>query len=270
MMERTIFKNKAKKLEDVPVYYYVGGNPNGECIVFLHAAFADATSFDSQQNYFSKDYRIITLDLLGHGQSQHGSKNAGIDKTSVYLEKILDAEKCEKAHVAGVSIGAVLAQDFANKHPERVRSLCCVGAYDINHYDKSIQSTQGKAQLMFMLRALVSIKWFSKANCKISAVTSEAREAFYRMNLRFKKRSFRYLAGLSNLINKQQTLKRSYPLMILYGEYDNPIVHTAAMTWHENEPSSSLAVIKDAGHLVNMDRPQEFNELYQAFIKSAH
>lgn len=255
-----------KHLTGTPVYYWISGAETAESILFVHAAFADHTSFDDQADYFSKHYRVIALDLIGHGKSTVTQKGDGIEKTSDYIRQLLDAEEIGKAHLVGVSIGAVLIQDFANKFPDRVASLCCIGGYDINRFPASIQKENGGAQLRMMLKALFSIEWFARSNKMISAATPEAQERFYRMNLRFKRSSFRYLAGLSGLINRHEPAPRHYPLMIGYGEKDIPLAIRAANMWHASEPESKLVVFENAGHLANMDVPDKFNEITHAFL----
>ncbi|MGL4335880.1 MAG: alpha/beta fold hydrolase [Turicibacter sp.] len=256
-----------KRLENTPIHYYMTGNKSGECMIFVHAAFANHTSFNSQLEFFSKRYQIITLDLIGHGQSIHSKKGDGIDKTAEYIHQIMKVENLNKIHLIGVSIGAVLIQDFANEYPESVASLCCIGGYDINNFDASIQKENSKAQIKMMLKAIISIKWFSAENKKISAFTEEAQEAFYQMNIQFKRSSFRYLTTLSKLVNQQETKKRLYPLLIVCGEKDNKMAIKAANLWHKSEPDSQLKIFEGAGHLVNMDIPNEFNDFLYNQLK---
>lgn len=255
-----------KRLQGSPIYYYITNNNVADSILFIHAAFADHTSFDKQVAYFFPRYKTITLDLIGHGKSVQAKKGDDITKTAEYISRIIELEGIQQVHLVGVSIGAVLIQDFANKYPEKVASLCCIGAYDINNFDPSIQKENSGKQVGMMLKALVSVKWFAKSNKAISAATSDAQEAFYQMNIKFKKRSFIYLANLSKLLNKCKTKKREYPLLIGYGEKDSPLEAKAAEIWNKSEPESKLLVFKNSGHLVNMDVPEEFNVALDKFI----
>lgn len=252
-----------------PMCYYISDNKHEQAVVFVHAAFADHTQFDAQIDSFSKYFTTITVDLIGHGLSMKTQKGDAIDKTSEYLKDILTEEKIEKTHLVGVSIGAVLVQDFANKYPDMVLSLACFGGYDINNFDPAMQKGNSKAQGLMMLKALFSIKWFAKSNKLISAYTPEAQEAFYQMNIRFSKKSFMYLAGLNRLVNKRQTGLRGYPLMIGCGNKDIPMELTAVKMWYKEEPDSELVIFKDAGHLVNMDVPDKFNETVLEFMLHA-
>ena len=255
-----------KHLSGTPIHYWIKEKKSAESILFVHAAFADHTSFDEQIEFFAKDYQVITLDLIGHGKSIKTQKGDNISKTADYICKLLEIEAISKIHLVGISIGAVLIQDFANKFPDKVASLCCIGGYDINNFDPALQKENSGEQVKMMLKAIISIKWFAKSNKLISAFTTEAQEKFYQMNTRFKKRSFMYLAELSELVNKSKTTYRNYPVMIGYGKYDIPMVIKVANIWHESEPESKMVVFENAGHLVNMDTPQEFNQSLIRFL----
>ncbi|WP_322181765.1 alpha/beta fold hydrolase [Neglectibacter caecimuris] len=252
-------------VENSPMVFYQSGNEHGEPVLFLHAAFADHTMFRAQVKYFEKDYQVLTADLLGHGKSVKARKGDGIAKTADWIAEAMDAAGIEKIHLAGVSLGAVLAQDFANRYPGRVRSLACFGGYDINHFDPELQKENGAAQMGMMLKAVFSIKWFAKANRKISAVTPRAQREFYEMNLRFPKSSFRYLASLGSLVNRQQTEPREYPLLIGCGELDIPMEQKAVEQWKQREPDCETVLFSGAGHLVNLDAPQAFQESLERF-----
>lgn len=257
---------KQRTLIGTPVHYWIVNTDTTESILFIHAAFADHTSFDEQVNYFLKDYQVITLDLIGHGKSTVAKKDDGIDKTSDYIRQLLDVEGIDKVHLVGISIGAVLIQDFANKFPDRIASLCCIGGYDVNNFDPSMQKENSGEQMKMMLKALFSVKWFAQSNKLISAVTPEAQEKFYQMNIRFKKSSFRYLAGLSRLVNRHKPMPRNYPIMIGCGDKDIPMAIKVANVWHDSEPASKLVIFENAGHLVNMDVPDKFNDILHQFL----
>lgn len=266
-MEEIRVKTTEKAAEDTPIVYYVSGEDNSECIVFLHAAFADHTQFNPQVNALSEKYRVIVPDLIGHGKSQHIQKGDNIDQMADYIKVILDSENVRKAHLAGVSLGAVVVQDFANKYPERLKSIACFGGYDINHFDRKEQKENSKGQAGMMFKAIFSIKWFAEANKKISAYTEQAQQDFYEMNIRFPKKSFMFLGGLNKLVNKRKTPPRTYGLLIGCGEHDIAAAQPIAKRWHESEPESKLKIFEGAGHLVNMDVPEVFNEVMTQFIE---
>ncbi len=260
---------KQFRLDSSPIVYYVGGNNHKEWILFLHAAFVSHKMFQSQFAYFESRYNILAVDIIGHGKSTETKKGDSIEKMSAWISDILKAEKVDQVHIAGVSLGAVLAQDFANKYPKSVKSLACFGGYDINHFDVTMQKENSASQMLMMFKALFSIKWFAKANKKISAYTQEAQNEFYDMNIQFPKKSFRYLASLGCMVNVHQTKPRMYPLLIGCGEFDIPMERRAVEMWKSAEPQAEVVIFEKAGHCVNMDVPQRFCKVMEEFWENA-
>lgn len=252
-----------KIINGTPVHYFINRAESKTAILFLHPAFGNHTCFDVQTDYF-KNYTVITMDLIGHGKSIGKGK---LEDTAEYINLIMQKEKISKINLVGVSLGAVLVQAFANKYPEKTSSLMCIGGYDINNFPKELRDGNSKEQMKMMLRAFVSIKAFAEENKKISAYTKSAQEKFYKMNLEFKKSSFKYLASIGKMVNKQQTPERNYPLLIGVGEYDNDMAKKAAQMWHSSEPDSRYTEFKGAGHIVNMDAPEQFNKELEKILR---
>lgn len=253
------------KSDHSPITYYISGNGHNEWCLFLHAAFVDHRMFKSQIAYFQDKYNVLAIDIIGHGQSTDTKKGDSIDKMSAWIYDILKTEKIQKIHIAGVSLGAVLAQDFANRYPDAVNSLACFGGYDINHFDPKLQKENSASQILMMLKAFVSVKWFAEANKKISAYTPQAQNEFYEMNVQFPKKSFMYLASLNSMVNVFQPGPRTYPLLIGCGKFDIPAELTAVKMWKRSEPQCKVVIFENAGHCVNMDAPQKFNEVIEEF-----
>lgn len=256
---------KQYQLEESPIVYYISENDKAEWILFLHAAFVNHNMFQAQIDYFQDKYNILTLDLIGHGKSVKVRKSDRIDQMSLWISRILKTEKIEKVHIVGISLGAVIAQDFANRYPEAVQSLACFGGYDINNFDIRMQKENSRSQLLMMLKAICSIRWFAESNKKISAYTPQAQQDFYEMNIQFPKKSFRYFASLKSMINVRQAKPRSYPLLIGCGKYDIPMERSAVEMWKKKEPECGVIIFEGAGHCVNMDTPNEFNAAMEEF-----
>ena len=225
--------------------------------------------FKTQFEYFQNKYNILAIDIIGHGQSTDIRKGDVMDKMSKWIFDILKAENIKKIHIVGVSLGAVLAQDFANHYPNSVSSLACFGGYDINNFDMKMQKENDAKQMLMMLKAVFSIKWFAKANKKVSAYTSQAQDNFFDMNILFQKKSFVFLATLNSMVNKHKTGKRNYPLLIGCGNFDIPMELEAIKQWKISEPNCRVVIFENAGHCVNMDVPQEFNETMEDFWTGA-
>ncbi len=259
---------KQYKAENSPIIYYVSGTGHKEWILFLHAAFVNHNMFRPQIEYFRDKYNVLTLDVIGHGKSTDTQKGDSIEKMAAWISGILEENNIDKVHIVGISLGAVLAQDFANRFPNAVASLACFGGYDINNFDAGMQKGNHAAQIRMMLKAVFSTKWFARSNKKISAYTEQAQEDFYEMNIEFPKKSFRYLASLNNMVNVRQAVPRKYPLLIGCGQYDIPMELSAVEMWKKNEPECKTVIFQGAGHCVNMDVPRQFNSELEKFWAS--
>lgn len=259
---------KAKKLSHSPITYFISRTTHTDWVLLIHAAFVHHNMFQSQFSYFQNKFNILAIDIIGHGQSMDTQKGDRIDQMSTWIFDILQAENIKKVHIVGVSLGAILAQDFANHFPGFVSSLACFGGYDINHFDMKLQKKNATKQLLMMLKALISVKWFAKENKKISAYTLQAQNDFFEMNILFPKKSFMFLATLNSMVNKYKTGKRTYPLLIGCGNLDIPMELEAIKQWKINEPDCRVVIFQHAGHCVNMDVPQEFNRTLEDFWSS--
>ena len=260
---------KPIKLAGSPITYFVSRIEKAQWILFIHAAFVDHNMFKAQFEYFEKQYNILAIDIIGHGQSTDTQKGDTVDKMSKWIFDILKTENIDQIHIVGISLGAVLAQDFANRYPCAVSSLACFGGYDINNFDAKMKNDNNAKQKLMMLKALFSVKWFAKANKKISAYTSQAQNEFFAMNILFPKKSFMFLATLHHMINKYKTERRNYPLLIGCGKFDIPMELEAIKEWKSSEPDCTVVLFENAGHCVNMDVPQEFNKTMEEFWKGA-
>ena len=251
-------------LENSPVAYYVDDTANNEWVVFIHAAFVDSRMFKKQFEYFSGKYNLLAVDILGHGNSVHAKKGDSIERMSEWISAIFEKHNIAAAHFVGVSLGSVFIQDFANKYENKVLSLACFGGYDINNFDLKRQKSNSKGQMKMMLKALFSVKWFAKANKKISAYTAGAQEEFYKLNLQFRKSSLMYLSKLQNFVNKYPQKQRAYGLLVGCGEHDIPMEIQIVNEWAEYERCEKV-IFQGAGHCVNMDKSDEFNTCMENF-----
>ena len=102
----------------------------GEPLLLIPYTGADHACYAFQLQAHTEHFRCISVDLPGSGES---SKPAGPYSTEAYADQLaafLDAIEVERAHVAGVSLGAAVGTHMAVRHPARVRSLSLHSAWD--------------------------------------------------------------------------------------------------------------------------------------------
>ena len=102
---------------------------DGEPLLLIPYTGADHACYAFQLPAYTEHFRCISVDLPGSGES---SKPAGPYSTQAQADQLaafLDAIGVERAHVAGVSLGAAIGTHLAARHPDRVRSLSLHSAW---------------------------------------------------------------------------------------------------------------------------------------------
>jgi len=259
-------EHKTLIMDNYEIHYFVSGKKNNNLIVFLHPAFSDHRAFDQQIDFFSKNYRVITIDLIGHGLSKVKKTKDKIDASSKHISKILEIEEYDNAHLVGVSMGSLIAQYFALKNPEKIKSLIALGGYDINKENKEVEKAQRSSNFSLIFRAIFSMKSFRKKTAEITCKTEKGQALFYETASHYERKSFMVMQGLQNVIKDRKNIKPEYPTLILTGEFDIELARKMAKEWHSEIDKSEYFIIENAGHCANIDKPLEFNKIVMEFV----
>lgn len=263
----SLIEHKMLKMDDYDIHYYVSGKENSDLIVFLHPAFSDHRAFDQQIDYFSNFFRVITIDLIGHGLSKANISQDKIDASSKHIEKIIEIEGFDKAHLVGVSMGSLIAQYFALEYPGKIKTLTVLGGHNINKMNKEVAKSQRSYNLSLIFRAIFSMKAFRKMTAENICKSEKGQALFYETTCHYERKSFIAMQGLQNVIKDRESINPQYPTLILTGEFDIDLAKKMAKEWHAEIDNSEYFMIENAGHCANIDKPLEFNELVKIFIQ---
>ncbi|MCW3789369.1 alpha/beta fold hydrolase [Plebeiibacterium sediminum] len=263
----SIIEHKTISMNGYDVHYFVSGKKNKDAIVFLHPACSDHSAFNQQIDYFSKKHCIITIDLIGHGLSKANESTDKIDASSEHIKKILETEGIDKAHLVGVSMGALIAQYFALNHPDKVKSLTSLGGYNINEKSKVFANAKESINFCLLFRALFSMNAYKKETAKATCNTEKGQALFYKTASLYERKSLMVMPGIPTMIQDRETIQPSYPTLILTGEYEAESTKKMEEDWHSQISDSEFVVLKNAGHCANFDSPKEFNVLVNEFIE---
>jgi pimeloyl-ACP methyl ester carboxylesterase len=116
------------EVDGLTINYDVQGD--GEPLLLIPYTSADHACYAFQLPAYTEHFRCISVDLPGSGESD---KPPGPYSTETYADQLagfLGAIGVERAHVAGISLGAAVGMHLAARHPERVRSLSLHSAWD--------------------------------------------------------------------------------------------------------------------------------------------
>jgi len=246
---------------------------NKEWITFVHGAGGSSTIWFKQIKYFSKNYNLLLLDLRGHGKSKAiplnpFNKKYTFNSITFDILEVLDKEKIKKSHFVGISLGTILIRNFAEKYPKRVKSLIMGGAIlKLNLRSKILMflgnSTKSILPYMWIYKLLAYIVMPNK-NHKESRVIfiNEAKKLYQK---EFKK-WFQLTAELVPLLKIFRQVEIKIPTIYIMGEQDYMFLPsvTKVASMHK---SSELKIINNCGHVVNIERPEVFNNSMLEFLK---
>lgn len=105
------------------IHYEVTGRADGEPLLLIQGLGADRRGWAFQRFALARRFRLYLVDNRGAGGSDKPHGPYDLEEMAEEALAVLDAEGVRSAHVLGASMGGVLAQILAVRHPERVRSL---------------------------------------------------------------------------------------------------------------------------------------------------
>ncbi len=115
--------------DGVKIDYRVNGIGKDTTLIFIHEWLCNQTYWQNQINYFSGSYRVVTLDLAGHGRSGDNRQQYTMDLFADDVIAVIKKIKARKVYLVGHSFGASVAVKVALKMPGKVIAILAVDAF---------------------------------------------------------------------------------------------------------------------------------------------
>ncbi|HEY1194735.1 alpha/beta hydrolase [Flavobacterium sp.] len=113
-MNHTLYKNTKISYSD---------NGKGSTIVLLHGFLENKKMWTEYVNLFSEKHRVVTIDLLGHGESECLGYVHEMEDNAHAVNQVLEHLKIDKATILGHSMGGYVGLAFAELYPEKIQKL---------------------------------------------------------------------------------------------------------------------------------------------------
>ncbi len=245
---------------------------NEDWVTFVHGAGGSSSIWFKQVREFRKHFNVLLLDLRGHGNSKPALKDAfnskyTFDSITEDIIEVIDKEHIKKSHFVGISLGTILIRNLAEKHPGRVQSMIMGGAIMKLNFRSQVLMKLGivfKSVIPYMLL----YKFFAfiimpKKNHKQSRLlfANEAKKLYQKEFVRW----FRLTSEINPLLRFFRAKDIKIPTLYVMGEEDYlflPSVKKVAAS----HKLSQLFIIKNSGHVVNVEQPEVFNRETIKFI----
>ena len=256
-------------------YKYINKkDPNVDWVVFVHGAGGSSSIWYKQLRHFKQYFNVLLLDLRGHGNSQFKIKDTFQDKytfdmVSQDIIEVLDLHNIPRAHFVGISLGTILIRNIAEEHPERVKSMIMGGAIMKMNFRSRFLMRLGNITksvvpyiLLYKLFAFIIMPRKNHKRSR-SLFVNEAKKLCQKEFIRW----FRLTADINPLLKLFRQKSINIPSFYIMGEQDHlflPTIKEITKAHH----SARLSIIKNCGHVVNVEQARVFNEQVQEFISS--
>ena len=104
-------------------YYTLQGNLSNKTLVFLHGFLEDSTVWNALSKSLSDTYKILCIDLLGHGKNPTIAPIHTMEMMADEVKAVLDYENITQCTLVGHSMGGYVALAFAERFPKNVEGL---------------------------------------------------------------------------------------------------------------------------------------------------
>ncbi len=239
-------------------------------IIFLHGVGLDKTCWNAQVPALSSHARVITYDLLGHGDCRKPDRDLTLHDYVEQLRKVMDAAGLEKAVLVGFSFGGLTLQLFATTYPERVEKLVIMGAV-YRRTPEQIAAVAGRLETAEREgpEAIISAalaRWYAPEYQAAHPEVVEATTRRLKNNIPHEfLTAYRIFITSDHLVTgKLEQIK--VPTLVIAGELDPGSTPAMAETMASEIPDARLCIVPGARHMLPVESADAINQALIDFL----
>ena len=248
--------------------HFTDSGGRGDAVLLVHAIGCDHRMWDGLGTALAPRFRVIRMDVRGHGASPVTPGPYSLDQLADDARDLLDTLKIEKAHWVGLSMGGMIGQAFALRHPKRLGKLVLANT-------TSTYGTQGPQMWEARAKAvgeggMAAVKELAMQRYFTDDFRASHSDIVDRIGAGFLATDPEGYIACCNAIRDLEfsgDLHRiAAPTLVIAGEKDvgTPVSMSKAIA--EAIPGAKLAVIPGAAHLSAVENPEAFNKLVEDFL----
>ena len=272
------------KVNDVDLYYEDQGR--GDPLLCIMGLAADSTAWLLQVPAFAEHYRTIIFDNRGVGRSAKPGGPYSIHQMADDAAGLLDTLGIDRAHVLGVSMGGMIAQELVLRHPERVRGLILACTYP--EPDAEVEkrreftltqlggSITAEGELKIDLSAIDPLALFQHLLPLVFSEEFIQTDLMKLMQLFGGALQYGFsmeaILAQAEAVMTHKATDRLHQIksqtLVLTGDADRLISPANSDVIAKNIPGAKLVKIKGGSHGFNVEMPEAFNREVLSFLSS--
>jgi len=244
---------------------------DGPALVLLHGFTHDSRAWRPQLESLTDQFTVIAWDAPGAGQSPDPAEPFEFCDWADCLDGVLDATEIGAAHILGLSWGGIVAQEFYQRHPGRVRSLVLADTYA--GWKGSLPEPMPEKRLAACLRD----SWLPASEFVprylpgmfSRSPKEDVQDELAGIMADFHPLGFRLMAtALADVDTRDLLLTIRVPTLLIWGGEDARSPLSVAYQMRDLIPGARLVVIPGAGHVSNLEAPAAFDAAVRDFCSS--
>jgi len=255
---------KTAKVNGTEINYEVSGKEGAPWLVLSHSLACTTRMWDPQIAAFKDRYRILNYDMRGHGASAAPAGPYSLEMLADDVAALMKQLNIQRATFIGLSIGGMIGQTLALRQTKLFDKMVLADTGHsqppeaIKQWEERIRIAQ--TQGMKALVPSTMERWFTPAFREsppakaIAKLIENTPVAGY--------------VGCGQAIMKLNTTARlkeiKLPVLAIAGEADPAAPGTKYIG--ENLPGAKLVMLKQAGHIANVEQPEKFNQALRDFL----
>lgn len=243
-----------------------------EWVVFIHGIGGSSSIWFKQIKEFRKHFNLILVDLPGHGGNNVGLKDE-TERSFEHIAKmviaLLESTGIMKAHFVGISLGTMVIQVIQQLCPNIVKSMVLGGSIERIHPPLILL-----AKIVEGVKYLIPYMWIYRLVAWILMPRehhTEARKAFIKEAVKLGQREFfcwyRILHQEVNKFFAEKQAVHAPPVIYIMGSEDYMFLPTIKKSYGKIK-NARLHILSKTGHVCNIEKEKEFNQISISFIHS--
>jgi len=245
---------------------------NGPTIVFLHGVGMNKSVWAPEVNLLCESFDVLIYDMWGHGESDLPNRELSLKDYTQQLVDLLKELEIDSAVVAGHSMGALIALDFAINIPDVCLGVCALNAVFNRSAEQSASVKQRAADLA---AGGVSVnlsetleRWFGKPGThEYPEAEALARELLLDVNPKGYEAAYSVFA-VSDKAHAQTLTTLSTPALFFTADGDPNSTPEMSLAMAALAPNGSPKVLTGHRHMMTLTAPEEVSATLATFTQS--